>query len=470
MFLFLLALILGDRSYAGDRYMLYIGGGGETVGKSSTIFDDSLQAVGGFLSSGSWHSDVSFDGGHPTTDGILKDDFKNSSSVSSFTQKSYNDLIDKYKKEIEGDTIHSGDELMVLIDSHGAQNNGEKTHSIGVGAASPVTDRDTLEGTDKVNLDSLQELKALAEAKHIKLAIVDLSCHSGNTQALADDSTCVVSATGPMQYAYSQFSQNFTNGMKSGRSLEDVFLDARKEEDYASFPMISSPAGKELDDRLYSVISPYLYYRSKAKDNGDKLTSYLFYAAEQSCSPDQDPASVIAQIQQLKSVVNDSAIDTSTLLNLLTQYKRVQDQIAGALHSWNAPLLRTKETCVSSDKQSNGYRLDYTWAELLQTNLEENITSLSDQLGKGTDPKDKAYYQAAVECMKDFAKKRQAIEEKHPDLAGYADKFNTLINNAGDTESMAFRIAVEYRKIYVRLYGDLAKTEKGPNACKDFTF
>jgi hypothetical protein len=474
MLLFLIALLVANDSYAGERYLLLMGGGGEPAEKASTIFDPGLQGIGGFLSSSSWHSDVRFNGGHSETEGILKNDFKNSSSVGAFTVDSYNAMINKYKQQLQSGAIHSGDELMVMIDTHGGANEGEKTHSVCVGQAPSAMNLTTLKGASTVNLDSLQDLKALAEAKGVKLAIVDLSCHSGNTLALADDKTCVVSATGPKHFGYSGFADIFSGQMKPGRSLEDVFLATRgSESGTEDFPMISTPAGKELNDRLYAAATPYLY-SSDADANLNKLSPYLEDAAEKNCSPDQDPTAIAAQIQQLKSVLNDRSVDTRDLTKLLDAYKKKQDGIVNTLRAWGAPKLNTKESCTVAQKD-NGHRtteytLDFTWGELIRTDFQKNIDYLSSQVPMEHFSADRATLQASISCMKKFVAKTQEIESRFPELAGYGDKFKNLVAQMGDTHNLAGQIGDEYRKIYDSLYKDISKSDKGPNACKDFTF
>ena len=48
--------------------------------------------------------------------------------------------------------------------------------------------------------------------------------------------------------------------MQKGKNLEEIFLEARIKVDQADYPMISTLAGKLTQDKLYDLLTPYLYY------------------------------------------------------------------------------------------------------------------------------------------------------------------------------------------------------------------
>ena len=105
--------------------------------------------------------------------------------------------------------------VIIVIDTHGADkedNQSEISHHVAVNS------RD-LKQTETISLDELKVLTQLAKEKGIKLGIIDFSCHSGHTISLANDNTCIISATGPKHYGFSSFSDNFLSEMKNGGNL-----------------------------------------------------------------------------------------------------------------------------------------------------------------------------------------------------------------------------------------------------------
>ena len=141
-----------------------------------------------------------------------------------FTSKNYESAVESYIKKIETGAIKPGEKLMVILDTHGAaKTSAHRTHSIATSGAE-IKDYDNLGNNDHDSVDRLFDLAKIAEEKGVKLAILDFSCHSGNSLALANDKTCVISSSGPNHYGYSNFPATFYENMSTGKNLEDVFL------------------------------------------------------------------------------------------------------------------------------------------------------------------------------------------------------------------------------------------------------
>jgi hypothetical protein len=111
----------------------------------------------------------------------------------------------------------------------------EKGHKISVnGKAS--SDFTTLSGNKLVSTNQLQGLIDIANKKGIKLGIVDLSCHSGASIALANPQTCIVTSSGPKHFAYSNFPCYLINNLEKDKSLEDEFLQTMMDSNDIAFP------------------------------------------------------------------------------------------------------------------------------------------------------------------------------------------------------------------------------------------
>ena len=452
------------------RHMMMIGGGGEPSANSTTIFDESFEGMGNYLSNNKWSSDVLFNGGHSNSENILDTKFSTSHRRAPFTSKNYADLIASYIAKINTGEIMPGEQLLIYIDSHGAEksgNGGDLTHNISIGSAVGTLDLNKLSGSDLVSLDSLKQLQALAEAKGIKLAILDMSCHSGNTLALADAKTCVISSTGPNHYGYSNYSSFFILNMASGKSLEDVFLKTRNQIAEPAFPMISSYAGNTIFHSLYPALTPFLFYHGD--NHADKLTPFLLKSAETCHLTITSDSQLFTQIQLLQDQLG-TLVDTSALKTLIEEYKASQENALRALNAMGASE-RTQKTTFSKmvvlgSKRENVH-LDYSLAELMSINFDSPITYFTRQAesSKGFDA---AVYSAQVELSTQAKAKQAELRLQNPDLADYENRSHKLIAQMNDTYDIASKIAVEENKLYQQLYGDLSKQDRGPNACKDF--
>jgi len=468
-----LLLAVSRASSAGERYTVYMGGGGDSADSTTTIFDSGLSAFGTYLQTNPWNSEVRFDGGHSVTEGIVSSQFPSipESNRGPFTLQSYSKTIDKYVALIKSGKIKDGDQLLLMIDSHGLTNPDGiwgKAHGIAVGNS-----KGTFLGEgEEVSLSRLEELSLLAKAKHVNLAIVDMSCHSGNSLTLANERTCVITATGPEQYGYSGFAARFVKNMKAGKSLEDVFLETRKNDTNPAYPMISTPAGLELNRKLYPKITPFLYFDSKELNAYDLSPRLLDQA--RSCSPPKDSAEeLLAQIEQLKSTVVGGQVDMSELTPLLKRYQQEQDQMTTELRSLGAQELNNVETCTTSVKYGGNQHIDYhataTWSVLLLSSFSpEQFKYLNDQMNAATTGRDKAQVQAQIQCLDWNKKKLEEITSTHPEVQSYKEKSDALLKKMTDTYSLAEKIATAERGVYGNLYSDLAKGDKSSNACKNF--
>ncbi len=229
-------LIELDRLSGHKKVAVVLGGGGEPDG-SATIFDRSLQATLKGLNASQYITTASFNGGHEATEKILAQNLD--SKASSFTQANAFDKLDTVYALLDQNKIPPGGQLLIVINSHGAPPNEKyPSHEVATSDRDPMT------------LASLSNIIDVANKKHIKLAIVDVSCYSGATQELANSNTCVISAASATTVSYTDFGKIFGNEMKPGKSLEEIFLTTRRALFGPGIPEINTPAGQAATDQV----------------------------------------------------------------------------------------------------------------------------------------------------------------------------------------------------------------------------
>ena len=469
----LLCLIMINKARA-ERTFLFLGGGGEPERKSDTIFDPSMYLLDDYLKANKWKNDISFNGGHKTSEAILKTRFKNASSKTAFNKNNYNTLLENYIKDMKSGKLKSGEQLLVFIDTHGAaQKPNESTHNISIGSGNASADLNNLSSSDTISMDTLKNFVQVAKEKRIKLAIVDMSCHSGSTLALANDANCIITSTGPNQYAYSSFSEDFLKKMKKGKSLEDVFLEARKEESMAAYPMISTAAGLTINKTIYPKISPYLYYYNDIKKNG-KLYDYIVDESSKNSQCLRD-----YQFKQLESTLENfnrigllgismKNLKVLKILDLLKEYKELQDKLIESSKKY--PLKELDNIVKFTDIVKIGnteMRTDmkYSWRNLLAIDCNKVIQSAELELKKTTDPDKRLELLSEISSHKKIKAKQEEFLTKNPTLRNYQQKLDNDLKDMGKSFMLANRIAEEERNIYDEMYKDLSKSK---NNCKDF--
>lgn len=337
-----LSLCFSFQAFSFD--VVYVGGGGEPEGKT-TIFDGALERFADAKTRINANVQMSFNGGHDTTNSIIDD--KIHVPHTPFTKDNFKKIIDDSILKITSGAIPRGGQLMVVVDTHGGEKEPpNNTHSIALSGAK-LKDMTSIRGEDSDSMDRLKALAKAAEDKGVKLAIVDMSCHSGNSLPLANKNTCVVSSTGTKHFGYGTFAQSFFEQMQPGLSLEEVYLKARADSNDHGFPMISSSEGIKMNDRLYSLFTPYIYYRHDAK--ADKLTGYISRAArcENRDQRDLDFEKLLSEIdsfEKVAGVARSKYTGEEVLKNELIAYKKIQDEMLDELKKLNYKMLSKKDT------------------------------------------------------------------------------------------------------------------------------
>lgn len=477
----LLILSVTAPSFAQNNHFVMMGGGGEPK-RDYTIFDNEVERVGNFISTTpTWNTKITFNGGHQKTENIIAEKFgRKGVSNTPFTPDSYQKMIKEYAAKIRRGEIKSGDQLMILINTHGGQKtDAHKTHSLAT-TDGVVTDYDKLnKGT--VSMDALEEITKLASEKNIKLALIDFSCHSGNTMALQNPNTCVITSTGPDHYGWGgnnvTFTSIFAGNMKKGKSLEDVYLESRKSFKDNSFPMISSPVGLELHQEMYKSITPFLYHWD---DSHDKLSPFLEkeVLSENPYCIGGEGVELLKKLSEeaerfsdlsLRSIVGDKNLQAFN--QSVVAYHAHLKNLHGKLSSLGLDILKKKEQFCTEFQLTKNTKskecVTYPYENLFSINFENIIEYFEEQVQKSKGDERKRY-QAIIQNTKNGNKRKAELIAKYPELSNYKNFYKNQPNLEKETYKLAFDVSKESQKLYYALYKQRALREKKPNPCKDF--
>lgn len=447
-------------SYAGELHLAVLGGGGEPK-VETTIFDGALKEVGTFYKNNpSTKLTVAFNGGHAVTEKISQDNF---GATRPFTADNYNAAITDYVNKISSGVIKPGDKILVYVNTHGATKSpNEQTHGIAT-IGQVVTNFDSFSGPSVVSMDNLKRLTEIAEKKGVKLGIVDLSCHSGNSLALANSATCVISSTGPNHYAGAgtlAFGTLISKGLTKGKNLEEVFLEARSRFTDMSFPMISTPQGLEVQSRIYDPITPYLYYYH---ETSNKFGPYMeSLSSGEKCELDDGFGSLMAESNAILKSSVDPVIKKSILefqaavknyYDFMTDLrKNMQGMGLGELN--NKHQFCSDETCV-----------DYTVKQLMTIDYDALTSFFTGQAqsSKGNDKKTNLAY---AENARKAQLKRDELLQANPKLKDAHKFWSSLPNLTTRTSTLQAKVASSQHRLYQELYRRHQTKESNP--CRDF--
>jgi hypothetical protein len=456
-------------AWSADHIMVL---GAEADTADYPLFNEDIKNISDYITrTPGLKADVALMSGNKTTQAIINESFTTASTKTGFFESDYKRLIQSYITKLNNNEMVAGDQLMIYIDSHGAEKDaGVPGHRIITGQGIP-TNLDTLEGASSVHLQDLQELKALAKAKNIKMAIIDNSCHSGNSLDLADDNTCVISSTGPKHYGNTHFSKNFSAAMSKGKNLEEIFIEVRGNDETFALPMISSQAGLAVNSILYEKITPFFY---EFDEDQDKLMPFLQdnHSDYHQCIADKNFDYLIKTIDQIESLSSVSKnvmwknekskqVSFAKLKALLGNYKRTQDLARLKMRELNIDRLRKKE---------NFGEINYTWRELLTTDFKHSINETQgwiDNESKSSVANE--YLQLKATYIQANARKQEILKNS-PDLINLVQKEAEIKKLKEENQDIVSFIAVEERKLYSALYKNAQKNEQSskPNPCQNF--
>lgn len=472
--------------FSNDNHLIFIGGGGEPAGAQGTQFDRSIEGLGDFyLENKNYKLKTSFNGGHPVTEALLKEKFRGEGKNERFTAESYQSIVDDLLRKMSKNPPEIGEDAKVIlfINSHGGEKKGN-THEIST-VGSGITNMNSINSSSAVSLDKLAAIAEMAEKKKIKLAIIDGSCHAGNTLALANSKTCVIAASGPSHYAYSNFADTFASLMRRGVSLEDVFLDTRDRLDGIGFPMISGSVGENVQNALYPYLTPYLYYHDQYRGMElDKIDNYIKgnLTDELVCRRENDYRSLKAIIDLIEKmnqierktffsskITIEKTVDLAELKNQIDLYKKTQDNYIQRLRELDTLNLDQKMT-VSFGSLKN----TYSYREILAMDVDSMIQE------KDADLKRSDLSKSRKEMITNFRKlyvelkkAKEKLLAENTGLMKQKEIYEELKRDQNVGYDIAMSIGKEAHKAYNAYYKNLKKSsEKGEklanNPCGDF--
>ncbi len=480
----LVAFLFFSKVSANEKHLYVLGGGGEPTG-TTTMFDRNMENLGSFVGHSDWKAAVIFNGGHSDTESLLKSNFKKASRWSPFNEEGFKDSLSEITKKLNEGTLKKNDQLMLIVDTHGVEGgqNGQRSHDI------VLSNKVGAQGTQTFSMDRLKPIMDLAHQKGVKLAIIDNSCYSGNTQALNDKQTCLISSAGSAHPAFgggqkifffnysTHFSGKFYDKMKSGKNLEEVYLNARKSSDNPDFPMISTPEGQVAEAELYELITPYLYFNYKNKNDFDSM--YNRKKIDQiSCQHQDDYKKLQNFIAKQSAVLKD--LDTKPLKQALEDYRNYQIKYEEALKAANKAEAEIKKILEDNyGAQKDLWKGDEPMA-FLSANY-EGSNSVFRRVLENSRPKEidgRKNMQALIDLNLAKIKIRDGIAAKlSPEAHGKLQALQYIVHTDEETFSRANKVGLEAKKLYDELYkknteerkrSAALKGEIDSNPCRDF--
>jgi hypothetical protein len=424
---------------------LLLGGGGEEPGET-TKFDTTCPTFIKTMLSKNYDLRVAFDGRHATLKKNIKAAVKDSHTasyltVSPFSATRFNKEINRILTEVRENKLVKDDQVMIVVDSHGLpRGRRENTHRV---SAEP----------GEVTLDTLRSLKTALESAGVKLAIIDLSCFSGNTQAFKSDKTCVISASSPDQPAYNSFTFKFADSLKSAKNLEEAFLLARKNDVITpSQPIISTKIGDASYDVLRAISPSFLTHEDAVKN--------MCINKPCACSPN-NVAAQIANIDKILQQAPEAKVTNALRINL-QRYQESKQKVEKELEFLNGP---------NSEQKVEVGGFQFSWAEIVNTDFASSRRAYQKLIDDpNTSPTDKKKYSEFNIVMRDLEKR--VIDMEKNDLkykaysaakSNYKYELKMLWNKATD-------VSAAERSVYEQLYQQFQKEEAGkPNPCAEFT-
>ncbi|MBC7427369.1 MAG: hypothetical protein H7336_02075 [Bacteriovorax sp.] len=487
----LLTIIFSSLSlHAETNYMTVIGGGGEPVNALITQFDTGILNFSVFYNQNksSYKTTINFNGGHRQTESIINENFKGASIKNGFNQQSFESIVNDYIKKLTANPpeIKAGEKIMLFISDHGGESAGN-THKIS-SSSSAMTNINSGSSDGMISLDNLATLSKAAKDANVKLAIVDASCHSGNSLSLANDKTCVITASGPKHYGFSSFAEVFANNMGKGKNLEDIFLSTRDTLKGEGFPEISTPEGTVVQDEIYPLLTPYMFYHDEYRGMElDKIDTYLKstaidgaanYCARQNeyvqlttlLTLIEDINSIERKSWFSKKITKEKTVDLSDLKKKIAEYRDVQENYIKRLQEISRPDLEKREPMNTPMGQTIGYthkelldgNWDYSIREKEKDLLDNNLTA-----GKRKELEDsRDYYKVSRET-------KEKVMREHPEYQRYQNILNELKTNTKVSRAIGSSISIEAHKAYSAYYKNQQKIrtdndKNASNACKDF--
>lgn len=247
-------------------YGTYFGGGTPSSIKDEyarRLFESTAnETIKLFAEKKDWVSQFNYGGDDSFAENIRKQ-YKQKqpeSLIGKLNKQTLKRRIDTMKDLIRNKGIKSGEQILLILDTHGNPSANGQSHTI-----------ETVDGP--IDLKDLQELALLAKQHKVHLGIIDQSCFSQTTLNLANEYTCVISGSTEDTPSMAGATRDMIRALSNSENLEEAFLKARANTNinatYA-LPQISTPEGKEIfeylkfTDHLHVPVGAEAYFKFDA--------------------------------------------------------------------------------------------------------------------------------------------------------------------------------------------------------------
>lgn len=414
--------ILPNHSSAMETYGYFFGGGGDDPKQSQTDAFIELQEFHKVASTKKWHSTYIHNGGHQKDDEWLKKNINQEKKR--FEKKEFEKTITEIKKKISDKKITSKDQVIIYIATHGQKRKGKEIgHNI-------------LSIDGGANTAVLKSLKEAAAAENIPFAIVDASCYSGATLALADNKTCVITAAAE-DIAYKGDSFQLLGKLGNSKNLEQAFIEARAEHNYSlpGQPQISTLAGTKAQKMLdlfkidLSNMNRFVANESSLKCSGQKTNI-------------DDFKNLLSKISE-----NGISLPAEEVTKYKTALKTYREQ--EALIIKKVEEFKNAEECFVLN---SGYKSCYKLSE-----IDFAIDYHKAEIASQKDPSG-----ISKEMLNKFATLKNNNRFK-----SYKSRLQTIKKMASDSWEKSKEISKIERGLYNKLYHFYSKNS-GENPCSNF--
>lgn len=448
-----------------QRLALLVGGSGEDKNSPNVMLNDFV----------TFQKNLQTRGWNVTT--IFAQGSQSSLQALPATNKNIRDNLERLLKN-----ANKGDEVMVFFYGHGKPNSRVPTMETLLDDKKPAPQKSHnfyTEDKGGFNMDELAKIKDQLVAKGAKVATVDLSCWSGETQNLADRNSCTITLASKDYVSVcfggwdgsSGFTKAFTNlpapNQPSILNIESQFLKARDaDRQFADIPEISS-----LSNPLTKQWA--LFLKQSDPYNITSGNSKFDSEAGVCLSCQTTPADYLKkEIEQLKaslSEIEQKALDAE-LKNLQTElsryseaYKRFDESIDALNEALYHPELSGEVDGINLH-QMNIFRLDDV--DILLNYFAKNPPDPQARvtLDPHTDSNEGIYPGVDVETIRPHATELKKMFKS--ELADLSSKKSAEIKAKGQFDQALAGLMGAERDFYSKWQSRYARG--GNNACKDF--
>jgi len=274
--LFVFIFFIGASAFAGTNYLYSFGGAGDAP-LEENIFADEFIGLNQFAKKNQWQTTTLFDGDQPDAQ------LKVSKAIQDPNLKSFTGGAFQIQLEnIATKKFNPGDKVLLIIDTHGAQISSENGHYI------------ACQGNGICDTGDLKAIIDRLQTQGVQVALMDFSCYSGQSLKMANNKTCVISTASNDDVGSIDTTDNFIKNMKSGKSLEEVYLEMRKNKNNWSLPRISSPAGFQAE-KIIRSLAPESQLELSVDENDNMLRKDVGC----NCSPDDQLKKSLSQSEEI---------------------------------------------------------------------------------------------------------------------------------------------------------------------------